>query len=660
MTGRFFYKRKDSIVGRIVTACCLSVMILALVQTGCRQAENKKSGQADDRALHRFYPYDPSAPERMTPVETGVEEWRPADIEQEIRARVEIEKQRREIGVYYYRIGYTLAFPLPIAASPQMADLPIGIAGIVYPWHTWLSWVLEERWRLLQCAWQRFGDDQAGALLQSELAALDGWDSYCEIPGGFSLSSAHLSACLANALVCRDGWEEENYNKAHSAAARIYRQEALPWFEREFGTDRELNSGDLQNIRMIGLARTAQLGRVIDGPAVEAIEERTREALRLWFRLRSGESGYTEANAYDGFFLDSMTEWLGGLPDRDALLDQGGDALLELAGQWMALSLPGRLDVQAPLGDTEPEMPFWTTVLLRLAAWRGCSDSAWFVRRLPLQSVSAAFLTAALEAAPALAGDGRPPAGGAAEFPHAIALRTGWEDADLLAAVGLPRATTGHLHDDAGQLVLGWQGRFWITDPGYQQYRPGSEQDFSIGPAAHNAPVIGGKAQTRRAPRLTAPGEESGKLERAVIDLTGCYAGLPAGAFVEREVRLCRDPGPVVIVRDRFENIGEVEVQNFWHGGTGLAWAFRKGWARLSDGERSLWIGVYPGEISAAELDLHEGSRGPLTLRYSAPVPCGSGDRFWAFVCDDSGGWDPPAQVVMRAIQNWEQETDEL
>ena len=145
-----------------------------------------------------------------------------------------------------------------------------------------------------------------------------------------------------------------------------------------------------------------------------------------------------------------------------------------------------------------------------------------------------------------------------------------------------------------------------------------------------------------------------GRGQRVVIDLSECYEGLPAGASVEREIRLLPGEKPLVVVRDRLKNIGAgVEVQTFWQGGTHLAWAFRDGWARLSEGDHALWIGVSPGSISAAGLDRHEGSRGPLTLRDKTSLPQGNGDRYWVFACDSAGSWTPPAEEFRKLIRQW-------
>jgi hypothetical protein len=387
------------------------------------------------------------------------------------------------------------------------------------------------------------------------------------------------------------------------------------------------------------------------------LEERMREVTRAWCRHRAGEARHTEGNSYDGFLMDSLTEWLEGLKDRDKLLAEGRDAFASLADQWVHLTLPGRPDLHAPLGDVEPEMPFWQTALARMAVWYRWPESGWLVRRLPLSRMPAACLVEALEHTDNLNAGGPAPKPDPREHPHAVSLRTGWDSTDILAAVGLTRAAMGHLHTDAGQLVIGWQNRFWITDPGYQQYRPGDERDFTVGVEAHNAPIIAGKALSRRLPKLLSLNGRPGGEQRAVIDLTACYPSLPTGASVCREVRLLPDAGPAVVVRDLLQSVGRgVEVRTCWQVGTHLAWAFRQGWARLSDGERALWIGTFPDAVTAAGLDRHVGSRGPLTLRHSATLPDGSAERWWIFACDPRGGWEPQAEKWRAALQKWNAE----
>lgn len=574
--------------------------------------------------------------------------WTPDEARSLRARRVAAEKQRRELHVDYYRIGHRLAFPLPLTQRPGDEQLPPGIEGIRYPWTTWLSWELEHRWRVLHAGWRRLGDDEAGRLLQRELAALSTWENFLAAPGrGVSLVTAHLAAALSVALAEPDGWDSAFHGQALTAAQSLLDRDVRPWFERTWDDQKPLTAARLHNISVIALVRSAQLARTIDSPLADRLDARARDVLHAWWKLRTGKERHTEGTAYDGYIADAVTEWLAGLPDRDALLPAGREAFCGLAQEWVHLTLPGRADLHAPLGDVEPEMPFWAGALMRMATWYNLEEAGWLLRRYPLERLPAAALAAVADEAPFLQRDFSIPDARPREHLASVSLRTGWESHDLLVAVGLPRCNMGHLHADGGQAILGWQGRFWITDPGYQQYRPGAEREYTIGPQAHNAPVIGGIAQSRRTAKLVSLGTDSAGRQHAALDLTGGYAGLPDGASVRRDIWLIPGEAPAVVVRDSFTGMKpDVEVRTHWLGGAHLAWAFPPGWARLSDGEHALWIGTAPEALDPGKLTRHPGSRGPLTLEHAAVLPDGAGTRWWLFLCDRAGGWETPRLAV--------------
>ena len=629
----------------------LCTVLLSGLLAGCRLAAGDERASTDHPATVPPSPlaYDVSAWELAPHLRTAAGRcWTLDEARAELAERVAAEKQRRELTVYYYRIGHTLAFPLPLTQRLREDQLPPGISGIRYPWATWLSWELEQRWRILHAGWRHLDDAEAGGLLQRELAGLATWEDFLAAPrGGVSLVTGHLAAGLALGLADASGWDPKLRDQALAAARSLVERDVQPWFRQTWPEGQPLTPARLHNIPTIALMRGAQLARVVDSPLLESLDARAREALQAWWMFRKGEARHTEGTAYDGFLADSMTEWLAGLPDRDALLPAGREAFCGLAREWIQLTLPGRTDLHAPLGDVEPEMPFWANVLLRLASWYELKEAGWLLRRFPLPRLPAAALAAVPDHASFLGQDFSAPAIGPCEQLASVSLRTGWERHDLLVAVGLPRCNMGHLHTDGGHVILGWQGRFWITDPGYQQYRPGAEREYTLGPRAHNAPVIGGAAQNRRAARLLSLGTDDAGRQYAAIDLTGSYAGLPPGASVRRDVWLVPGEAPMVVVRDTLAGLPpETTVQTHWLGGAYLAWAFPDGWARLSDGERALWIGTASGTLEAARLGLHPGSRGPLALEHQAALPDGKGTRWWVFRGDTSVGWESPTLTI--------------
>jgi hypothetical protein len=407
---------------------------------------------------------------------------------------------------------------------------------------------------------------------------------------------------------------------------------------REFGTqnaarrliaenpvaDQPLPSEPLHNIPLIELIRLAQLAEVVDDPSAEGRRERAATAFRSWLAARA--DGHSEGAGYDGYVLYHACSWIDGSANSAELRDTARAELTATMRSWADLALPGRIDVLAPLGDTEPEMPFWAAAMVRMARWYDDDEIVAWIRHFPLDRLPASVLGPAGQLA-ATAPTAFPVRAGARRHTASVTIRT----PEVAVAISAGRVGTGHLHDDAGHLVLGWAGRFWITDPGYQQYRAGDEREFTLGVDAHNAPVVNGKAQSKRRCEARIDGED-----HAVLDLSCCYE---PGIGIRRDVWL---RGDAVVVRDEIRGVCDsAEIHTHWLGGTGLAWAFRDGHARLSDGVRALWISTFGGGLDAQSLGRHPGSRGPLTLRASTRGPH---VRWWFFTIDRVGGWSPPPQ----------------
>lgn len=570
--------------------------------------------------------------------------WRPRDLRQAVLDRVAHEKSRSELNVYYYRIGHTISFRLPVAARPGHTDLPVGIAGGAYPWLTWLSWDLESRWRSLHMAWRHDKDSKAGMLLQQEMAALAGWDRFIEGSSNqVSLVTAHIAASFSLVLADTTGWDAELLQQTRLAATALVERDAWPWFLKHWNNSEKFTPPQLHNIPVIILARSAQLARLLNSPHAEVMERKMVDVLHTWCRYRTGEEFHTEGTAYDGYLMDHITGWMADLPFRAELLRQYQDTFRSLADQWIDLTLPGQPDLHAPIGDVEPEMTFWCTVLVRLAVWYGWHDAAWLLVRIPLDRLPVASISVAREHAGIFGSGLMAPTTAPREHPGSVSLRTGWSAPDLAVVLSIPRNRMSHLHRDCGHLVVGWQRRFWITDPGYQQYRPGEERDYTIGTAAHNCPVIDGRAQKVPACRLLGVDTDEYGWRHTGIDITRCYEGLPADASVHRDAWHAPGAERMVVVRDRFHSLRpDTGIQTHWIGDTDLAWSFTEGWARLSDGSSALWLGTVSDPFVPSGLTRHPGSRGPLTLTHTARLNAGTGVRWWVFWCDPECGWSPP------------------
>jgi len=598
--------------------------------------------------------------------------WRREDVKRELQRRSAAQLASRTLSVSYYRIGYRLDFPLPFQDKPREWPTVPGIAP--YPWFIWLSWALEERWRVLRAAWRDLQDADAGRLYRHELVDVSSWPSFRDVGETVHLVTGHLAGMLALALNDSSGgqengpfaWQGQELVQLQAGAQRLIDLDVWPWYLATWADCTQLSASELHNIRVIILVRAAQLARTIGHPGANLLEGTARKTLNAWCEYRS-QYGRTEGTAYDAYLLDSVTEWVQTLPDREHWQDKMRAPLASFVAACTHMVLPGQYHCLVPLGDVEPEMTSWMTVLGRLVRWYRWPEAHWLFRHIPVSALPAAALTEALALEEAM---NHVPAHGPVARPvnhlDAVTLRTGWSPQDCLVAVGANGGSEGHLHPDGGSVVISWNQRLWISDPGYQQYRPGRERDFTLGVEAHNQPVIAGYPISSRRARVIELTTSADGTQQVVLDLTSCYSGLPPEASIRRTVLLLprQEPGPIVMVRDELRGLGESEVAFHWQGSplADVSWGFRDGFARQSCADVVFWITTRPGQVSGDMLYRHDGSRGQLTLRFRERLASNSLDlagqaapavpvlrRWWIFI-GGPAGWEPPRRLAEDLI----------
>lgn len=132
--------------------------------------------------------------------------------------------------------------------------------------------------------------------------------------------------------------------------------------------------------------------------------------------------------------------------------------------------------------------------------------------------------------------------------PHAVVMGTGSPKDQFF--VGTSVSPMGHIQADRDSIVLGMRKRWWVDDPGYQQYVQTTERGFTVGPTAHNTPVINGQGQVfKLAVIVSEPDvkiDESGTME-LTLDLTACYESQCGVRKLERTVWMLPTGNHVVI-----------------------------------------------------------------------------------------------------------------
>lgn len=550
------------------------------------------------------------APDRSARAGASVADRSPAEREIARRARGFAGQQR--LVVDYYRIGRKLAYPLPVA-SLSIPDVAVpGIGN--YPWATWLTWAMEERITSLGWAAERFHDEPARQAAASDLAALGEWPEYRQYPAP-DLSSAHAGRILSTAAT-RWSWVADELRDKLRAACRRHVESVLPASDRLYAgietkadvLRRPRPHTLIHNIPLIGTLGAALTATAASHPAAARLNARLMAIVGAVLDLRA--QGSSEGVAYDGYVLDFVADWLATLaePAQRPILDH--PRFNDYLDESYMLGAPGAVEQVAELGDVEPrEMPFHLSAQAKLLRLRTAPVARWLLARCPMQWLPCGGLAALCEC-PTGAAE-KVPAAGALDAHYAAVLRSGWAADDLAVAVSCSSSPMGHLHHDNGSFVLGTRSHWIITDPGYQQYAQGDERDFTIGPTAHNAPLLNGLAQSQRRPRRT--GLENGAgLQRVSIDLAACY---PASLGLKTAVRHVWLSGKdLVVVADQLEAGSAPRATYHWHGHRDCAWWFDGGWSLATLDGTQLWIACPQAKLSGANLKRLPGSRGQLTL----------------------------------------------
>ncbi len=531
----------------------------------------------------------------------------------------------------FYRIHRKLAYPLPVT---EIYNPDFHVTGIShYPWEIWMTWDLEQRVYSLGWAAQWTGNEHYKELVRRDIDALAGWPRY-DAGRAPHLAGAHAARLMVSAYRNWDWLGEDIRGKIEQGLRRFIDSTNTDWINDgrlELNTATKVLASELRliaNIPTIATIGRSMAARVCGHPLSDKLERHAEALIMAQLQLRG--AGYTEAVAYDGYILDFVLDWL---PEadrnfREELLASDELALM-LEQSWISAT-PGNLMNVAPLNDVEPrEMPFHASVHAKLAMLRGTDrQESWYLQKIPLEWIRTDAL-AALDGVDLL-DNAEAPLPGVAKGLCTLTTRSGWSGSDLAVVMSATEVSVGHIQQDNGTIVIGAGGNWLIDDPGYQQYVPGLEREFTLGPTAHNYPVIGkeGVQTANKVNRLEV--EQRSGLPCMAVDITGGYSDRVGVSKVLRKVWQAGDSLVVVADIVQFEGRSQ-EINYHWHANPEAALWLQDGSVRIVlDGE-SLWVTSAGYPLKGQQIKLLPGTRGQLTIGQTIPADGNDKIIWWLF-----------------------------
>ncbi len=532
----------------------------------------------------------------------------------------------------FYRIHRKLAYPLPVTEIYHPDFNVTGISG--YPWEIWMTWDLEQRVFSLGWAAQWTADERYRELVRRDLTALAAWPRY-DARRRPHLAGAHAARLMVSAYRNWD-WLGEDLRRGIEQGLRRFVDSDPEWL----GDGRlELDSAEkvldvggrlLNNIPTIAIIGRSMAARICDHPLRDKLERHAEALIMAQLKLRG--TGYTEAVGYDGYILDFVADWLpGARKEFRAELLASSELALMLEQSWI-IAAPGNLLNVAPLNDVEPrEMPFHASAHAKLAALgRLNSRESWYLQKIPLEWLRSDAL-AALAGVDLPGTAEAPPAGGAVEGLYALTTRSGWGAGDLAVVMSASEASVGHIQHDNGTILIGAGGDWLIDDPGYQQYVPGLEREFTLGPTAHNYPVIGenGVQTANRVKRLED--EVRGGLLCMAVDISAGYDSCAGVSKVVRKIWQAGDSLVVVVDLIQFEDGGGREINYHWQANPAAALWLQGGSVRIALEGESLWVTSAGRSLDGQMIKRLPGTRGQITIGQSIPADQSGKIIWWLF-----------------------------
>lgn len=559
-------------------------------------------------------------------------------IKRELGRRARHYLTREMVEVDYYRIRQRSFFPIPVTNFPEQQSFVRGLPN--YPFGIWLLWELENR--ILALGWhgELSGNNAVKEAVATDLFGLCQWRQLRQLHYS-DLCSAHLTRILTQSL--RWKWLPQKLAKQIRLQLRALVEDGIthPFAIPEA---KNLLASPISNIPTIGALGLAIAARSCKHPKAAELTHRAEILSTTW--MERGLLGHVEGVSYDGYTADFIMDWAATCPPTLKKRILAHPRLLQIVEEVALLGTPNQPDNLAPLGDVEPkEMLFHYSFVAKYQS----NFSNIFIPHP--KDILSLVRTDALPYLSQKANKRK--VGGRVQDAHYAVVLNAPRKSALKTVVSWSNSTMGHMQHDAGSIVLGIGVHWLLTDPGYRQYLPTAEQQFTLGPTAHNQPVINGKPALLTVANRTFRVAQSDDIAAVKLDLSSTYADSKLHVF-----RSIFSLANQVIVHDQLKGDGIKSIAWHWHGNENAFWNISPESVSVAIDGHILQLSCDQATFEPGDLQRLRGSRGQLTLVKTLTFPKvrKQFEAWWFMNAATSPSNKPPKDAEMIAklrTLNW-------
>ncbi|MCU6713084.1 heparinase II/III family protein [Paenibacillus sp. J5C_2022] len=445
-----------------------------------------------------------------------------------------------EFSLAYYG-GKIVTFPLP-PVQPGPIENPPGFNS-PYPYWTMMTRGIQDRLETLSLAYAVTENTDYADKAKSYMLSLANWDTWTDPTypcGGYTcLDTAHLTFGVSMAL---DILYDELTEQERSLVLNALENKGLkPLFKDVLGQI----DHNIQTLRAAALGSGAA---VLLGHSSNANAYLTRAMTYYeWYLDERMESGRQEGLLYTSYATDNMIKAFDHIDRVTGVRELADHPFLnDFLVRWVLYSLAPGGGGLANFSDSSTANYFGLTMNV-INAWLDNGQAGWYLQETKSAAGGlAGFLYFRPDAA--IASPDEWPESAVFDEIGWAALRSGWEEDDILFTMIANDSRLGHNHYDQNSFQIA-TNRSWIAgDPGYQDYVAGPANDFTVR-MGHSTIQVDGQGQNALG---------GGELTRGMLAPTYDYIkgsaadayGNPSLEKYDRHVVYMKEPGYVVMLDD--------------------------------------------------------------------------------------------------------------